>query len=386
MNSLDAIVVVAAVLAAIGGWRLGFIGKIAGWAGLLLGTFAASRVVPLLGKPVANPTSGDLLKTLGVLVVGAALGQALGQLVGRKFRPDPSIRLLVRFDQVAGVAVAVVGVAVAVWMVMPAMSQVAGWPSETARGSKIGTAALRALGEPPDVLAGVSDSLGVDGLGPVLNGLGGVTAAQPAPQGGAIPADVLAAAARSVVKVSGPACGRIQSGSGFVVAPGVVATNAHVVAGSESITVSTAAGVEYPGVVEYSNPNQDIAYVRVARLLAPPLTLIEGRHGDLGAVLGFPGGGPLAVQPYQVSTEISARSRDIYDSRDVIRKVLVIGSKIGPGDSGGPLVDAAGRVAGVAFGVSPTAADTAYAIPTSELPDPAKVMAGGLISTGACRG
>src|SRR5213076_3128098 len=54
------------------------------------------------------------------------------------------------------------------------------------------------------------------------------------------------AAAKSVVKIHGTACGLGVEGSGWVIAPGVVVTNAHVVAGQDDTVVL--AGGEEPGL------------------------------------------------------------------------------------------------------------------------------------------
>ncbi len=53
----------------------------------------------------------------------------------------------------------------------------------------------------------------------------------PAPPSGIVGAPAVDAASDSVVKVLGTACGLGIEGSGWVAAPGVVVTNAHVVAG-----------------------------------------------------------------------------------------------------------------------------------------------------------
>ena len=66
-------------------------------------------------------------------------------------------------------------------------------------------------------------------------------------------ADALAAAQpASTVKVLGQACGYLQEGSGFVVAPGLVVTNAHVVAGEPDHPIS--AGPRLPGHPVSSTP------------------------------------------------------------------------------------------------------------------------------------
>ena len=385
MNRLDAVVLVFALLAGTGGWRLGFIGKLTGWIGFIVGVFIASKLAPELLGRAPDPGPADLMKTLLLMVVGATLGETIGRFVGRRLRPDGEHRGLARLDRGLGAFAAVALLGVSVWMVVPAMSQIRGWPSEVARGSIVARSALRYLGEPPDLLDGVGESLGGANLGSLLEGLGSAPSAPPVPATGSVSAEVLATVRRSVVKVSGPACGLTLTGSGFVLAEGLVVTNAHVVAGTESLTVATDDGEEHDGTLVRFDSEQDVAVVAVPDLGRPPLPLVSAAAGDVGAVLGYPGGGPLDVQPYEVGGTTTASSKDIYDRRTVLRQVMVIGSRIGPGDSGGPLVDPQGRVAGVAFGVAPTSPDTAYAIPTSVLPSPGGVDADTRVSSGECR-
>ena len=159
----------------------------------------------------------------------------------------------------------------------------------------------------------------------------------------------------------------MQSGSGFVIADGYVATNAHVIAGSERITITTADGSETEGTARYFDAEQDVAIVWAPGLGRDPLPLAEPTKGADGAVLGYPGGGPLAVQPYNIADLTTASSNDIYDQKRFLRDIVVLGSRIGPGDSGGPLVGTDGRVAGIVFGIAPDDDQTAYAVPSDKL-------------------
>ena len=96
----------------------------------------------------------------------------------------------------------------------------------------------------------------------------------PPPPRGIVAARGVRLAEPSVVKVLGTACGLGIEGSGWVAAPGVVVTNAHVVAGEQDTTVQ--AGGNPPGldadVIDF-DPHDDIAVLRVDGLDEPALRL-----------------------------------------------------------------------------------------------------------------
>ena len=181
---------------------------------------------------------------------------------------------------------------------------------------------------------------------------------------------VLSTAAASTVKVKGAACGLYQEGSGWTVAPDLVVTNAHVVAGEPpgQTSVLLPDGSSRPATVVLYNPNVDLALLYVPGLGETPLPLGDGSSGQKGAVLGHPNGqDPLAVQPAAIATEVTALGQDLYDTRNTQRNVLVLAAKLTYGDSGAPLVDTQGKVVGIAFAIAPDRATTAYALSSSEL-------------------
>jgi S1-C subfamily serine protease len=118
--------------------------------------------------------------------------------------------------------------------------------------------------------------------------------------------------------------------------------------------------------VVHFDPDRDLA-VLSADVRSPALLIAGASVNDRGAVLGYPGGGPLKVNPYEVREIVTAVGRDLYDRKPTRREVLVLASDLHPGDSGAALIDAVGRVAGVAFAIAPDRPGTAYALATSEL-------------------
>ena len=169
--------------------------------------------------------------------------------------------------------------------------------------------------------------------------------------------------------ITGVACGRILEGSGFVVAPGYVVTNAHVVAGVRRPTVEHRDGGERAAVVVRFDPDLDLALLRVEGDLPEPLTLAssEADRGAVGAAVGYPGGGPLRSVGAAIRRAIDAVGRDIYDAGRVERTVYELQTSVRPGNSGGPLMLDSGLVAGVIFAASSTDDGIGYAIASTDV-------------------
>jgi len=160
-------------------------------------------------------------------------------------------------------------------------------------------------------------------------------------------------AGNSTVKIVGIACGQEQEGSGFVVGPHFVVTNAHVVAGVAQITVETEYDGSHRAFAAYFDPKFDLAvlYIEGAPLPEQPLRLdpaLVGR-GTQAAVLGYPENGPFNAEPAGILEPTVATGLDIYDNAHTTRTVYEIESLVRPGNSGGPLVEPGGEVVGVVF-------------------------------------
>jgi uncharacterized membrane protein required for colicin V production len=127
VNLFDVLVVVAAVLAIVGGWRLGLITRALGWIGALLGVTIGVTVIPTLTKWVNPPSdSGVLLLTAGAFILLLSLGQALGVAIGSRLRPEAGEQHLRRIDAVGGSALGVVGVVLILWLLVPLMAETDG--------------------------------------------------------------------------------------------------------------------------------------------------------------------------------------------------------------------------------------------------------------------
>jgi S1-C subfamily serine protease len=181
---------------------------------------------------------------------------------------------------------------------------------------------------------------------------------------------VVGDAAHSVVKVRGTAhsCQKILEGSGFVVAPNRVMSNAHVVAGGDTFSVSVD-GQEYDATVVVFDPNADISILEVPGLQAPPLEFVlDAAPTDTDAVvMGYHGGGPFVAKPARIREVIELNGPDIYRTTAVSREVYTIRGKVGQGDSGGPLIDRSGRVLGMNFGAAFDDPDTGFVLTAAQI-------------------
>jgi S1-C subfamily serine protease len=223
------------------------------------------------------------------------------------------------------------------------------------------------------------------------------TVSGPAPDLGPPPLAVPLSAARqrelanSVVRVTGTACQEIQQGSGFVVHPGYVITDAHVVAGERDTMVVDHGGHELRATVVRFDPVLDLALLRVDNgdsAGLPSLALAAPHAPTDLAVFGHPEGGSLRIAAARLvaSGILDAAGRDIYGhTAPGTRRILELAARLAPGDSGAPIVNTSGRVVGVAFAIDPAGRPVAYALSAVELAKidspPADFTP---VSTGAC--
>jgi S1-C subfamily serine protease len=193
----------------------------------------------------------------------------------------------------------------------------------------------------------------------------------------------------SVLKVRGRAssCGRALEGTGFVVAPGRVMTNAHVVAGTDGVLVEEG-GQPKPGDVVLFDPDTDIAVIAVPNLVAPPVRFAQqdAASGASAIVLGYPLDGPYQAAGARVRERIQLRGPDIYDTPTVQRDVYTIRAVVRSGNSGGPMVDPDGNVLGVVFGAAVDANDTGFVLTADEVADEVAAARNrsSRVDTGAC--
>ncbi len=386
MNWVDVVVIVILVATAIHGLRVGAVVQVL----TLVGFAAGVTIGALLTGAVAPLVHGTLARTVVVLALVIGLGVAfsvLGRVVGTMGNLAARRHHLGPLDSAAGVGVALVAGLFAVWLVANELAQTQyTWLSAAIQRSGVVRAVDHVMPPLPSVFSRVQTFLGSTGLPPAFSELEPPPVHVPTPSL-AFAESVARTAEASTVKVLGEACGYIQEGSGFVVAPGMVATNAHVVAGERSTSI-VVRGAQYPATTVYFDPTFDLAVLRTGAPLGPTLRLdtSDVPSGTQGAVLGYPENGPLTIGPAAVAAELSAQGRNIYNEGTVVRSVYQIDATIQPGNSGGPLLDGSGQVVGVVFSRSTVYQGVGYALASPGVLRRVQEAEGrtATVSTGAC--
>ena len=304
---VDLVLAVLIAAAIVRGWWVGGVLETLTLGGLWLGIVVGFLAAPLVSKAASGAARTALL--LAWLVVAALAGALAGQVLGARLRQKVRRGRLAVGDKVLGAGVGALATTAALWLVGTLLAASAPvWLSRPLQQSSILSAMDTVMPDPPTLFARVESLFNQAGFPIVVVNLPpGLATSQPLPTS----AEVLTAASAvraSMVKVTGEACGLFRSGSGFVAEHGVVVTNAHVVAGETSTTVSDGAGV-YRGSVVFYDPQLDVAVLRVPGLDAPAVTMssVPVASGTTAATVGFPQGGSLTAAPLP-STRGSRRS------------------------------------------------------------------------------
>jgi S1-C subfamily serine protease len=140
--------------------------------------------------------------------------------------------------------------------------------------------------------------------------------------------------------------GELGSGTGFVIAPGYLLTNQHVIAGPGRIVVLASGGEdETPAELVAEDEEHDMALLRVAGAAAeaPPLALAPSQagRGARVAAFGYPLGNALGKGLKLTTGVVSGAPEASADN------MYLLDCRINPGNSGGPLCDRQGRVLGM---------------------------------------
>ncbi|MFN8038109.1 MAG: MarP family serine protease [Acidimicrobiales bacterium] len=384
MNLFDVLIVGLVVAGIVGGYRLGMVTRVASWIGMFIGLFAAVRVLPWILERL--PRSGGLTSfavVVGVLLFLAFLGQGIGLWLGSTLRPVSDDGTVTVVDRVLGGLAGFVGTVVMIWLLLPLAAHTPGWVASEVTGSALARQLDQRLPEAPDTVQALQGFVG-DGFPRVFEALQPSPNLGPPPAASGLSTEQAASVARSVVKVEGIACSRVQDGTGFVVADGLVVTNAHVVAGERKTELERDDGTRVTAEVVAFDPARDLAVLRARGLDRPALPIGTSATGQRGGVFGHPGGEPLRIAPFEVARQIRALGRDIYGTARTEREVLELSANLRPGDSGSALVDPSGTVVGVAFAIAPDRPDVAYALSTDELRTVLAQPRSGVVSTGDC--
>lgn len=374
MNWVDVLVLVLALLAGVSGARQGMVTAAASFVGVLAGAVIGVRVAPSLIEGYQSP---EVRVALGVsiVIVLIAIGETLGVLLGRTVQRRIDAEALRQVDSFLGAVVQGIAALVVAWLVALPLSKSSVYTGLTGavRDSSVlrivDTVMPNVLRELPSQLTGLLD---VSGFPDVLAPF------SPTPITDVGPADpvllnspVVRQAKASVLKVRGRArsCSRALEGSGFVVAPQRVITNAHVVAGTDQVEVEVSPNHVLDATVVSYDPEVDVAVLRVPGLRAPvlPLAPKPAISGLSGLVLGYPLDGPYTASAARVRDRIHLRGPDIYNASTVVRNVYTVRAVVRSGNSGGPLLDGSGEVLGLVFGAAVDNDETGFVLADDEI-------------------
>ena len=387
VNFLDLLILLFVVVAAALGYRRGAVLQVFAYGGLVLGLFLGVLLAPRVAS-LAQDQFTQAMLALGTLIFVPALLDGVGWYIGAH-ASAATRRIADPVDAVGGTVVGAVAVLLATWLL--AFNLIQGpFPllARQIRHSAVVRGLDAVLPRPPPLLAQARRFLERSGFPEVFAGL------PPFPVGpvrGPTQGqfrDAINATDQSTARVAGEACDRIKIGSGFVIEPGYVVTNAHVVAGVDAPEVQFQGAGPFAATTVLFDDDTDLAVLYVRGSLPQDLDFLsrELDRGATGAVLGFPGGDDLTASPAGVRRRLDAVGRDIYGRGTVEREVYELQTRVRPGNSGGPFVTDDGVVAGVVFAASTTDNDVGYALTSSQVEPVVRRALGrtGGVDTGRC--
>ena len=358
MSTFDWIIVAFATLLGLQGFRVGFVAGAFSLGGALAGLYLGSRFASSLLSGGLPPAYSTLIPVFAV-IVSVLLGQALARTVGEKLRLPLLGTPLELFDKLGG---AILGVAVGLMFawVGGILGQQAPLPP-TLQAALQRSEVVKELDErlPSRTLLQAFSRLDP------LPRIEGPRPEVPAPDPELLEEPGVRQAAPSVVRVVGASGIAGRAGSGWVAAPGLVVTNAHVVGDSEYVAVQPeGVGAQLEAEVLVFDERNDLAVLGVEDLDLPALELAVPEPGESVAVLGYPENGPFDVQAGRVGQTQRVLTRDIRGRGSVERQVTTLRTSVRQGNSGGPAVNSDGRVVATIFAERAGEEGIAYGIPS----------------------
>lgn len=385
MSVLDWVIIGFTALLAFYGYMQGFVVGALSLVGFAIGAFLGTRLAPLLLDRGSHSPYAPLFGLVGALIVGGVFASGLEGL-GTRVRAMLRIPGLRQVDGLLGAALtACVGLGIA-WIVGAVALDSAG--STPLRADVRDSTILRALDQLLPPSGPILDALARFDPLPSVNG---PVADVARPSNAVLRGRGVRIARPSVVKVDGTACGLGVEGSGWVAAPDLIVTNAHVVAGESDTEIQISGdGPGRPVEVVRFDPRDDIAILRVPDLgLAPLRMTAHSPSGAPAAILGYPLDGNFDAVPGRVGQTETVPTENAYGEGHVLRSITALRGRVRPGNSGGPMVDGHGHVLATVFAaITNTSRPGGFAVPDTlvraQLAD-ARTQAGA-VSTGHCAG
>jgi S1-C subfamily serine protease len=373
---LDLVLIVVVAAFAVSGYRQGFIVGVLSFFGFVGGALLGAEYGPSISRAlVGGQTQQDVIAVV-ILVAFAVIGQFIASAIGAAMRSTVTWHSATVLDSVGGSIVSMVSVLLIAWVVGSVLIES---PFPLVDQQVNNSVVLQTLDKfmPTPAKTMFSDFRRLlasnSTYAEVFSGIGAERIlAIPAPDPAVLDSPGFRSAASSVVKVQGvaPSCQKSIEGSGFVISPDHVLTNAHVVAGvTQQQTVTTGTGQVFPATVVYYDPQVDVAVLYVPGLNLSPLRFAgPASPGDDAVVAGYPlDARALQAVPARIGGTQDAQGPNIYQTSTVTRQIYEIRADVRSGNSGGPLLSPAGTVDGVVFAAAVGVSDTGFALTADEV-------------------
>jgi S1-C subfamily serine protease len=392
VSVVDLVLIVLALMFALSGFRQGLIVSAASFVGFFGGAVLGAQLSGPIADDLTDSNLSRVFVALVVVLVGALLGQLLAGVAGRAIRTRVTWEPAKVVDAVAGAVVSALAVLLVAWMIATPLAS-SPFPAVAGQVRQSSLVQVVDRGVPDQVRSlyeSLREAIDRQGLPDVLDPLTPTQARDvPAPDQALLASPVVEQVAGSVVQIRGvaAACSRQIDGSGFVYADDRVMTNAHVLAGVTTPTV-TAEGETYEATAVYVDEATDVAVLAVPGLPQEPLTFATTPvdSGASAIVMGYPGGGGLYVGPARVRDRGEINGPDFRSTQDVVRDVYALFGQVRAGNSGGPLLATDGEVLGVVFASAIDDPDTGYALTAEEVATAAStgIASSTMVDTGPC--
>lgn len=135
-------------------------------------------------------------------------------------------------------------------------------------------------------------------------------------------------------------------GSGVIVsAEGLILTNHHVISTADSIEIALADGRKLPATIVGTDPESDLALLKVEAENLPSITFASADKLDVGDVV-LAIGNPFGVGQTITQGIVSALGRN-HLGINTYENFIQTDASINPGNSGGALIDTAGNLVGI---------------------------------------
>ncbi|MER7275820.1 MarP family serine protease [Dactylosporangium sp. NPDC000244] len=371
---IDLVLLLLMVMFAINGYRQGFLVGLLSFVGFFGGALLGLQLGPLLAEQFFSSDQARVVVSLSAVFGLAVAGQALASFVGNRLRNAIVSRNAQAVDNAGGAVVSVVAVLLVVWLVAaPLSTSSLPWLARSVSNSIILNVVDKAMPAQADALSqALRDTVDTRGFPDVFDGLSPTRVKEVSPPDPKLAgSELVKSAKKSVVKVLGqaPSCSRRIEGSGFVYSQNRVMTNAHVVAGTKTVSVLVdGSSRPLPATVVAYDPKRDIAVLYVKSLNAPvlPFAAKKAESNDDAIVLGYPLDGPYDAQSARIRDHRDITGPDIYDKDKVTREIYTIRALVRSGNSGGPLLSTDGEVIGVIFAAAADDPQTGFAVTADE--------------------